>query len=113
MNEALSECLQGYDEFDFAHITDEMLVQVMLAYVRQCIFGQIVLDSRDAFAKSEESGRVEEAERDLLALIDAVTDKHMRPLLSGNLRTFNGLEVEKAQLQAIREVWTEWEAYVA
>ncbi len=113
MNEALSECLQGYDEFDFAHITDEMLVQVMLAYVRQCIFGQIVLDSRAAFAKSEESGRVEEAERDLLALIDAVTDKHMRPLLSGNLRTFNGLEVEKAQLQAIREVWTEWEAYVA
>lgn len=113
MNEALSECLEGYDEFDFAHITDEMLVQVMLAYVRQCVFGQIVLDSRDAFSKSEESGRVEEAERDLLALVDAATDKHMRPLLSGNLRTFNGLEVEKAQLQAIREVWIEWEAYVA
>ena len=113
MNEALSECLEGYDEFDFSHITDEMLVQVMLAYVRQCVFGQIVLDSRDAFGKAEESGRVEEAERDLLALVDAATDKHMRPLLSGNVRTLSGLAIEKVQLQAIREVWSEWEEYVA
>ena len=113
MNEALSECLQGYDEFDFSHITDEMLVKVMLAYVRQCIFGQIVLDSRDAFGKAKKSGKVEEAERDLLALVDAATDKHMRPLLSGDLKIFSGPDIEKAQLLAIREIWSEWEEYIA
>lgn len=113
MNEALSECLQGYDEFDFAHITDEMLIEVMLAYVRQCVFEQIVLDSRDALGKAEVSGRVEDAERDLLALVAAATDAHMRPLLSGDLRTFDGAQIERVQLQAIREIWVEWEEYVA
>ena len=111
INEALSECLEGYDEFDFAHITDEIIVDMMQAYVRHCVFEQIMLDSRDAFAKAMTSGRVEQAEKDLLALVGAATDKHMRPLLSRNLRTFNGLQVEGAQLRAIREVWAEWEAY--
>lgn len=112
MNEALSDCLDGYVEFDFAHITDEMLVHVMLAYVSRCVFGQVVLDSKDAFAKAEGSGQAEAAERDLLALVEAATDKHMRPLLSGNVRTFNRTQIEQAQLRAIREVWTEWEAYL-
>lgn len=111
MNEALSECLQGYDEFDFAHISDEMIVDMMLAYVGHCIFEQIVLDSRDAFAKAKTSDRVEQAEKELRQLIGAATDKHMGPLLSGNVRTLSGSQVEAAQLQAIREVWAEWEAY--
>lgn len=113
MNEALSECLQGYDDFDFAHITDEMLIEVMLVYVRQCVFQQIVLDSRDALGKAEESGRVEEAERELLALVGAATETHMRPLLSGDLRVINSVQMEQAQLQAIRDIWIEWEEYVA
>lgn len=111
INEALSECLNGYEEFDFAHITDEMLVQVMLTYVGRCVFGQIVLDSKDAFTKAETADRVEMAEKDLLMLVEAATDKHMRPLLSGNVRAFNRAQVEAAQLRAIQEVWTEWEAY--
>ena len=111
MNEALSECLQGYDEFDFAHISDEMIVDMMLAYVGHCIFEQIVLDSRDAFAKAETPDQVEQAEKELRLLIGAATDKHMGPLLSGNVRTLSGSQVEAAQLQAIREVWGEWEAY--
>jgi hypothetical protein len=112
MNEALSECLEGYEEFDFAHISDEMLVQIMLAYVSRCVFGQVVLDSKDAFARAQESGEAEAAERDLLSLVEAATDIHMRPLLGGNLRTFNRIQIEEAQLRAIREVWTEWEAYI-
>jgi len=113
MNEALSECLQGYDDFDFSHITDEMLIEVMLVYVRQCVFQQIVLDSRDALGKAEESGRIEEAERELLALVGAATETHMRPLLSGDMRVIDSTQIEQAQLQAIRDIWIEWEEYVA
>ncbi|PFH09154.1 hypothetical protein BCF11_1544 [Collimonas sp. PA-H2] len=112
MNEALSECLDGYAEFDFSHITDEMLVQMMLAYVGRCVFGQVVLDSKDAFARAESSAQAETAEADLLALVEAATDKHMRPLLSGNVRMFNRTQIADAQLRAITEVWTEWEAYL-
>jgi len=113
MNEALSECLQGYDDFDFSRITDEMLIEVMLVYVRQCVFQQIVLDSRDALGKAEESGRIEEAERELLALVGAATETHMRPLLSGDMRVIDSTQIEQAQLQAIRDIWIEWEEYVA
>lgn len=113
MNDALSECLQGYDEFDFSHITDEMLIEVMLAYVRQCVFQQIVLDSRDALGKAEESSRIEEAERELLALVGAATEAHMRPLLSSDIRGIDSEKIEQAQLQAIKDIWIEWEEYVA
>lgn len=111
MNEALSECLEGYDEFDFASITDEMLVQMMLVYVTKCVFGQVVLDSNDAFAKAETPGQVEQAEKELYSLVESVTDKHMRPLLAGNLKTFSSERIEQVQLSAIREVWSEWESY--
>ena len=111
MNEALSECLEGYDEFDFGSITDDMLVQMMLVYVTKCIFVQIVLDSNDAFAKADSPGQVEQAERDLYSLVESVSDKYMRPLLAGNLRSFSGAQMEQVQLAAIREVWSEWETY--
>lgn len=111
MNEALSECLKGLDEFDFGHITDDMIVDMMLTYVAHCVFEQIMLDSRDAFARAADAGLVEQAEKDLRALVGAATDKHMAPLLSGNVRTLNGPQVEAAQLRAIHEVWVEWEAY--
>ncbi len=111
MNDALSECLEGLDDFDFAHITDDMLIDVILAYVRNCVFGQVVLDSRNAFAKAAVTGRVQQAERDLLELVAAATDKHMRPILSGNIPSLISRQVEQAQLRAIAEVWGEWELY--
>lgn len=111
MNEALSECLKGLVDFDFAHITDEMIADMMLTYVAHCIFEQIMLDSRDAFAKAAASGRLEQAEKDLRALVRAATGKHMGPMLSGNVPTLTGLQVEGVQLRAIQEIWAEWETY--
>lgn len=111
MNEALAECLDGYEEFDFENISDEMLVQMMVVYVTKCVFGQVVLDSNEAFAKADTPLKVEQAEKDLYSLVESVTDKHMRPLLSGNLKSFSNDQVQKIQLAAIREVWSEWELY--
>lgn len=111
MNEALSECLEGLDEFDFAHITDEMIINTLLAYVGNCVFQQIMLDSRDAFGKARESERLEQAETDLREVVRAATDKHLAPLLTQGIGTLNGRQVEVAQLQAIRDVWAEWESY--
>lgn len=111
MTEALSECLEGLEEFDFAHITDDMLVAVMLAYTRNCIFIQILLDSRDAFAKAAAAGKLEQAEKSLRELIRAVTDKHMSPLLTRGAQKLDGRQMEAVQLRAIREVWSEWEGY--
>lgn len=111
LNEALSECLEGFSEFDFAHITDDMVVQLMLAYVSRCVFGQVVLDSKDAFAKALTPQQAEVAENTLFELVKSATDKHMRPLLAGNPRALGRSQIEAAQISAIKEVWTEWEAY--
>lgn len=111
MNEALSECLEGLDEFDFSHISDEMLVKMMLAYVSHCVFGQIILDSKDAFAKAENASESESAERELVTLVATATDVHMRPLFDGNVRSLTGAQVEEAQLRAIKDVWEEWEGF--
>ncbi|MEB0150785.1 hypothetical protein QN398_25150, partial [Pseudomonas sp. CCC2.2] len=70
-----------------------------------------VLDSNDAFAKAESPGQVEQAEKELYSLVESVTDKHMRPLLGGSLKALSSKQIEKIQMAAIREVWSEWEAY--
>lgn len=111
LNEALAACLDGYEDFDFNNFSDEMIVQIMLAYVTQCVFGQVVLDSKDAFAKAGSAARAELAERELHALVAACVDVHMRPLLADRLDTLDQRQIENAQLQAIRDVWTEWEGY--
>lgn len=111
LNEALSTCLDGEAAFDFNNITDEVLMDVMVAYATQCVFEQVVLDSDRAFAKAETPKQNEDAERDLFALVREVTEKHMRPLLEGQLQAMTNNQMQAAQLAAIREVWREWEDY--
>jgi len=110
MNEALSECLDGLDEFDFSSITDEMLIRVVIVYAGRCIYQQLILDSGSAFSKAG-ADRIAQAESELLALVEAATEKHMAPLLSGDVRRLNGRQIEAAQATALREIWAEWEAY--
>ncbi|MBS0416937.1 MAG: hypothetical protein JSR66_04440 [Proteobacteria bacterium] len=111
LNEALSSCLEGEDEFDFDSITDEILLDVMVAYAAQCVFEQIVLDSDRAFSKAKTAKQAEDAEKALLELVRAVTEKHMRPLLESHLQAMTAKKMQAAQLSAIREVWREWEGY--
>lgn len=110
LNEALSECLEGVEEFDFSSIGDEVLVELMVRYVALCVFQDIVLNSRDAFAKASRPEDAERAEAALLALVHAVVDKHMAPLLQGDLGQMSPAQMQAVQTGAIREVWREWEA---
>lgn len=111
LNEALATCLDGEAVFDFNNITDEVLMDVMVAYAAQCVFEQVVMDSDRAFAKAETPRQAEDAERDLFELVRVVTEKHMRPLLEGQLQAMTNDQMVAAQLAAIREVWREWEDY--
>lgn len=111
LNEALATCLDGEAVFDFNNITDEVLMDVMVAYAAQCVFEQVVMDSDQAFAKAETPTQAEDAERDLFELVRVVTEKHMRPLLEGQLQAMTNAQMEAAQLAAIGEVWREWEDY--
>lgn len=111
LNEALAQCLDGVETFDFASITDEVLTEVMITYACMCVFEQVILDSNRAFGKAETPAQAEAAEQALLELVKAVTDKHMRPLLDGTIQAMTHAQVQAAQLTAITEVWKEWETY--
>lgn len=111
LNDALSECLDGEDEFDFSHLTDDVLINTMITYVSNCVFEQIMLDSNRAFAKAETPEQAETAEHALSELVTVVTEKHMAPLIEGEIRTMSNADMQAAQIAAIKEVWREWEDY--
>ncbi|MBY6266566.1 hypothetical protein EI613_32485 (plasmid) [Azospirillum sp. 412522] len=111
LNDALSEALVGQEEFDFNRITDDIIAETMIAYLTECIFEQVILDSRDAFAKARNAGQADRAEKAMRVLVRAATDKHMAKLLTGNVRMLNGRMVRDVQLHAIKDIWAEWEAY--
>lgn len=113
LNDALSEALVGQEEFDFNSITDDVMADMMVAYLCEAIFEQIILDSCDAFAKAQDTGQADRAEKAMHALVYAAADKHMAPLLAGNIRTLNGRMVRDAQMRAIKDIWAEWEEYVS
>lgn len=111
LNEALSICLDGMPAFDFASITDEILVNLMVTYTALSIFQAVVMDSDKAFTKGNTPEAVERAERELMQLVEVVTDKHMKPLLSGKISQLTTSEMQAVQIAAIKEVWKEWEEY--
>lgn len=109
MREALSQCLEGLDDFDFASITDEMLVNLMLRYVQNCVFTAIVLESNEAFSKAPTATVAEQREAELRDLVAAVVDVEMQPLLNDDLRGITAADMTAVQLRAIGEVWAAWE----
>lgn len=111
LTEALATCLDGVENFDFASITEETIVELMVAYTALCVFEQIVLDSNEAFTKAESTDRAREAEKELWELVQATTDKHMQPLLQDRIGQMSQADMQAVQLAAIKEVWSEWEGF--
>src|SRR5690606_27455397 len=104
LNEALSECLEGHAKFDPTKLTDELIVELLLAYVRNCVFEHIVTESKDAFTKGDLKA-IQQAERALRSLVHAAVDEHMRHLLSNPQKQLTGQDVATAQREALREIW--------
>lgn len=111
MQEALSQSLEGMTDFDPTQISDETLVKMMVAYIGDCVFKQITLDSDRAFQKADTLEKAVDAEGGLVLLINSTVDKHMRPLFSSGLQTLSRSAVEEIQRRALADVWVEWEAY--
>ncbi|WP_228729472.1 hypothetical protein [Xanthomonas euvesicatoria] len=82
-----------------------------MTYTALSIFQAIVMDSDKAFTKADSPEAVERAEKELMQLVEVVTDKHMKPLLSGKISQLTIEEMQAVQIAAIKEVWKEWEDY--
>ena len=112
MNQALSEALEGIEIFDSQSITDEIIVNTMINYLSEIIFSQMIMDSRNAFNKTESPTQVIYTENALHELINVIVDQHMADRLSDSIRSITQDQFKEIQRQTIIDVWTEWESYV-
>lgn len=110
MNTALSEALEGVDEFNPLDISDDMLIDMMIFYLRECVFEQVIMDSDEAFQKGDLL-KCQEAEGALHDLVGSVVDQHMRPLFADGVTNLTQNQVKDIQQSAIKEVLLEWEGY--
>ncbi|MDM1021869.1 hypothetical protein QSV37_16445 [Acinetobacter sp. VNK23] len=111
MNEALAEALDGLSTFDFSKITDDIIVDMMINYLTQCIFEQIILDSKTAFDKADTPEKVEMVESSLLELIKTSVDLNFGSHLE-NISTLTKQDIETIQKNAIQDIWGEWEDHL-
>ncbi|MGA4744641.1 hypothetical protein [Acinetobacter junii] len=112
MNEALAEALDGFATFDFSKITDDIIVDMMINYLTQCIFEQIILDSKTALDKADTPEKAEKLESNLLELIKTSVDLNFGNHLGQNINTLNKQDIETIQKNAIQDIWGEWEDYL-
>ena len=112
LNQSLSKCLDGVQEFDASQITDDLIIDLMLNYATEFLFEEIMLDSRTAFDKADTPEKFLELENDLHALIESCVDKHMGEKLKESKDTLTRNDIETIQQTALEEIWTEWEDYL-
>jgi len=112
LNEALAESLDGFTSFDFSSITDDVIIEMMMNYLTQCIFEQIVLDSRTALDKADTPEKAESLESSLLELIKVSVDINFGSHLTAGINSINKQDIEKIQQNAIQDIWAEWEDYL-
>jgi hypothetical protein len=112
LNQSLSKCLDGVEEFDASQISDDLIIDLMLNYATEFLFEEIMLDSRTAFDKADTPEKFLELENDLHALIESCVDKHMCEKLKESKDTLTRNDIETIQKTALEEIWTEWEDYL-
>ncbi len=112
MNHALVEALDGIAVFDPTNITDDIIITIMINYLSEAIFLQIVNDAgKRPWTKPETATQIAIAENTLRELIKVIVDKNMAPRLKKNIRTFTKQEMIILQREVIKIVWREWEGY--
>lgn len=112
LNQSLAECLDGMDDFDFSKISSDMVINLMLNYMEQYLFQQIILDSRAASDKADTPENITNLEQDLRSLIKCSVDKHMCKQLKTTTNSLTRSDIESIQTKALEDIWGEWEDYL-
>lgn len=111
LNEALSEALEGQDVFDPTSISDDLVLDILICYLTESIFLQIVSDAGKSWMRAESAVRESEAENELRELIKVVVDQNISLTVAGELRSMTNQQVENIEKSSLKGVWTEWETY--
>lgn len=111
MDNALAEALDGITVFNPNAITDEIIIDVMICYLSESIFLQIVQDAGKAWNKAETPSQMIAAENDLREMIKVTVDGHFADKLKENVRSISAAQMTEIQRNVIDSVWSDWEEY--
>ncbi len=106
---ALSTVVEGMENFEPSALTDDILIDMMVVYMRESIFELIVMESGKAFQKNDNLDAVLAAEVGLRDLISVCVDEAIRPLVGEDIGSMSAQTLIEAQQQAIANIWAEWE----
>lgn len=105
LSEALAECLEDQDTFDPTALTEEMIIELGLAYIEEEVCLRIILDSGAAFEKLDDPVASIDKENELRQLVRVVVDQCGGPALRRDLKHFNRAKRELTIRDIIREVF--------
>ncbi|KNE84952.1 hypothetical protein [Aggregatibacter aphrophilus] len=111
MNIALSEALEGMTTFDEHSISVEVIAKMMICYLTESIFLQIVHDAGKAWNKGDDLVQISNVENDLRQLVHEVVDITLAPKFTDDVCQLTTEQMQEIQNQAILEIWEEWEDY--
>ena len=111
MNIALSEALEGMTTFDEHSISVEVIAKMMICYLTESIFLQIVHDAGKAWNKGDNLVQISNVENDLRQLVHEVVDITLAPKFTDNVCQLTTEQMQEIQNQVILEIWEEWENY--
>jgi hypothetical protein len=109
LTSALAEALEGQTTFEVTLITPDFLSSAMLLFMTHTIFEQMVLDSDNAFRKSQSLTDLARRENDLYNAIKAAVDRNMAEKLHPAGGVISVRMMSEIQSDTIHEVWAEWE----
>jgi len=105
---ALSDAYEGLDLAAFPDLPDDRVDLALIAFVRECVFMQIMSESGDAFDTGDNATNAA-AERDMHDLVGSVVEVEMQAALQNPARQMPRAEIEAIQLRVIQDVWRRWE----
>lgn len=111
INEAMTEVLVDEEIFDPSTLSADQIVEVIVDYLARILFHQVTEDAGSAWNRSPSEARTIEAENELFDLIKIAMDRQLGPKLANGVGRMSKLDVEPAQLNAMQEVWREWETF--
>jgi hypothetical protein len=109
---AMSEALGDVEDFDPTALTDDVMNAALVAFLRECIFQQMMSETATAFNRTADKNQAAAAEWELHELVKVVVDVAMAAVLVGPVRALTRTQIEQVQASAIRDVWTRWEANI-
>ncbi len=109
MADALSEILQDVHIFTAAALDADSVSALMVAYLSQLIFKEMIQDAGRAFQKAESVLQARDAELVLFEFVKSDVERIFTSRMASALGTPTATDMLRIQGETLREVWRDWE----